>query len=253
MKKKNPNVELERALMGPETPRKENVSKRENRWRYVYISTLILCAGIALSAIGIAHDKAHGVGRYSYNYIEETPEEEKLITFESYEEETVPASAPISNTDASGTVETINETTEVWYAPDWYDITRMSYMDFRTITAPETLQYQLQNDGLTITDPVTGIRKRADRYMIALGQEFGLTGTEVDVHLKNGVVIPCIIGDSKEYFDTVDGEGRIGNDGGIVEFIVDEGYLPEEVVWLGSNEAQFNFNWQSPVEYIEIY
>jgi hypothetical protein len=126
-------------------------------------------------------------------------------------------------------------------------------MDFRTITAPDTLQYQMQYDGYTVTDGLTGIRKRGDRYMIALGQEFGLTGTEVDVHLENGVEIPCIVGDSKEYFDTINGEGRIGNDGGIVEFIVDTDYLPEEVVWLGSNEAQFDHDWQSPVEYIVIY
>lgn len=264
MKQKKPkkNAALERELMGPE----ESISSRKKsngRWIWVKRSIYASCALLActtLAVAGLSYDRAHGVGRYGYNYIQAPVEEPSstnapLVTAERHEEEeAVDAMAPIADNNSQSEdreIETENGT--VWYAPDWYDLTRMSYMDFRAITAVETLQYQLQYDGYTVTDVVTGIRKRGDRYMIALGQEFGLTGTEVDVHLENGVVIPCIIGDSKEYFDTINGEGRIGADGGIVEFIVDTDYLPEEVVWLGSNEAQFDHGWQSPVEYIVIY
>lgn len=257
-KKTKKNVALERELMGPEKqPRK----KKDGRWtwvkRSIYTSGALLACTV-LAVAGISYDKAHGVGRYSYNYIEpdQDPSSEPLVKVERHEE-AISAMAPIADNNSESKDSEIETETQdggiIWYAPDWYDNTRLSYMDFRTITAPETLQYQLQYDGYTVTDGLTGIRKRGDRYMIALGQEFGLTGTEVDVHLENGVEIPCIIGDSKEYFDTVNGEGRIGNDGGIVEFIVDTDYLPEEVIWLGSNEAQFNHNWQSPVDYIVIY
>lgn len=258
-KKTKKNVALERELMGPE---KQARKKKDGRWawvkRSIYTSGALLACTV-LAVAGISYDKAHGVGRYSYNYIEtpveETSSTDPLVKVERHEEAgAISAMAPIavnSSESEDREIETQNGT--IWYAPDWYDNTRLSYMDFRTITAPETLQYQMQYDGYSFTDALTGIRKRGDRYMIALGQEFGLTGTEVDVHLENGVEIPCIIGDSKEYFDTINGEGRIGNDGGIVEFIVNTDYLPEEVVWLGSNEAQFNHDWQSPVEYIVIY
>ena len=262
MKQKNAkkrNEVLERYLMGPEESiRKKKVGNGRWTWvkRSIYASAALLACTV-LAVAGISYDKAHGVGRYSYNYIE-TPVEssstnDPLIKLERHEE-AVDAMAPIADNSSETEdreIETQNDT--IWYAPDWYDNTRLSYMDYRTITAPETLQYQMQYDGITVTDTLTGIRKRGNRYMIALGQEFGLTGTEVDVHLENGVEIPCIIGDSKEYFDTLNNEGRIGNDGGVVEFIVDTDYLPEEVVWLGSNEAQFNHDWQSPVEYIVIY
>jgi hypothetical protein len=262
-KSKSKNVALERELMGPEgsmQPRQPR--KKKNRWiwleRAIYVSgTLLACT--VLAAVGISYDRAHGVGRYGYNF-EPDPDpsstNEPLVKVERHEE-AIGAMAPIADNNSESKDSEIETETQdggiIWYAPDWYDNTRLSYMDFRTITAPDTLQYQMQYDGYTVTDGLTGIRKRGDRYMIALGQEFGLTGTEVDVHLENGVEIPCIVGDSKEYFDTINGEGRIGNDGGIVEFIVDTDYLPEEVVWLGSNEAQFDHDWQSPVEYIVIY
>ena len=269
MKQKNAkkNVALERELMGPNEDM-TNVSKKKKNSRWVWLERSIYASGtllacMVLAAAGISYDKAHGVGRYSYNYINKTPVGETassttdpLIKLERHEE-AVDAMAPIADNNSESKDSEIETETQdgsiIWYAPDWYDSTRLSYMDFRTITAPETLQYQLQYDGYTVTDWVTGIRKRGDRYMIAIGQEFGLTGTEVDVYLENGVEIPCIIGDSKEYFDTINNEGRIGNDGGVVEFIVDTDYLPEEVVWLGSNEAQFNHDWQSPVDYIVIY
>lgn len=32
----------------------------------------------------------------------------------------------------------------VWYSPDWYQDTRMSYMDYRTITDPDSEQWALQ-------------------------------------------------------------------------------------------------------------
>lgn len=139
----------------------------------------------------------------------------------------------------------------VWYSPDWYQDTRMSYMDWRTITDPDSEQWALQQ--YCYTDPTTGIRMCNGRYCIALGQEHtDRKGQYVDVTLDNGIVINCIVADCKRYCDTQGGYGVIGADGGIIEFVVDEDYLPYDVALMGSNEAQFDWTWQSPVRKVVI-
>lgn len=139
----------------------------------------------------------------------------------------------------------------VWYSPDWYQDTRMSYMDWRTITDPDSEQWALQQH--CYTDPTTGIRMCNGRYCIAIGQEHtDRKGQYVDVTLDNGVTLNCIVADCKRYCDTQGGYGVIGADGGIVEFVVDEDYLPEDVILMGSNEAQFDWAWQSPVRKVVV-
>lgn len=139
----------------------------------------------------------------------------------------------------------------VWYSPDWYQDTRMSYMDWRTITDTESEQWALQQ--YCYTDPATGIRMCNGRYCIALGQEHtDRKGQYVDVTLDNGIVINCIVADCKRYCDTQGGYGVIGADGGIIEFVVDEDYLPYDVALMGSNEAQFDWTWQSPVRKVVV-
>lgn len=141
---------------------------------------------------------------------------------------------------------------EIYYAPAGYMNTRMSYMDYRTITDTESEQYLLQN-WYGSTDPATGIRLVGGRYCIALGQEItSRKGQFVDVVLENGLRLQCILSDCKRYCDTVDGNGYVGADGGMVEFVVDEDYLPEDVILMGSNEAQFDWAWQSPVKYVVV-
>lgn len=91
------------------------------------------------------------------------------------------------------------------------------------------------------------------RYCIALGQEHtDRKGQYVDVTLDNGIVIQCIVADCKQYCDTQGGYGVIGADGGIIEFVVDADYLPYDVTLMGSNEAQFDWAWQSPVRKIVV-
>ena len=142
---------------------------------------------------------------------------------------------------------------EIYYAPSWYQNTRMSYMDYRTITDTESEQYMLQA-WYGSTDPETGIRLVGGRYCIALGQEItSRKGQFVDVVLENGLHLQCVLADCKRYCDTDGGNGYVGADGGMVEFVVDEDYLPEDVILMGSNEAQFNWAWQSPVKYVIVY
>jgi len=142
---------------------------------------------------------------------------------------------------------------EIYYAPSGYQSTRMSYMDYRTITDTESEQYMLQA-WYGSTDPTTGIRLVGGRYCIALGQEItSRKGQFVDVVLENGLRLQCVLSDCKRYCDTVDGNGYVGADGGMIEFVVDEDYLPEDVILMGSNEAQFDWAWQSPVKYVIVY
>lgn len=142
---------------------------------------------------------------------------------------------------------------EIYYAPSGYKSTRMSYMDYRMITDTESEQYELQA-WYGSTDPTTGIRLVGGRYCIALGQEItSRKGQFVDVVLENGLRLQCVLSDCKRYCDTVNGDGYVGADGGMVEFVVDEEYLPEDVILMGSNEAQFNWAWQSPVKYVVVY
>lgn len=142
---------------------------------------------------------------------------------------------------------------EIFYAPSGYQSTRMSYMDYRTITDTSSEQYMLQS-WYGSTDPTTGIRLVGGRYCIALGQEItSEKGQFVDVVLENGLRLHCVLADCKRYCDTVGESGYVGADGGMVEFVVDEDYLPEDVILMGSNEAQFNWAWQSPVKYVIVY
>lgn len=236
-------------------------SRKESDNRFGWFITSSCFAGIVIAVVAIL---AGAVTGPTYSMVENSTSERvsgmrNVVPFEESErfaQESLTESNP--EPTESSEVETleVEETSDiierVWYAPEWYDSTRMSYMDYRTITCEGTLQWELQNDGWTSTDPNTGIRMRGGRYMIALGQTFGLTGTKVNVHLQNGAEIPCILGDSKEWCDTLDGEGVIGADTGTVEFIVEEEFLPDDVIELGSNELQFNGYWQSPVSYIEV-
>jgi hypothetical protein len=134
--------------------------------------------------------------------------------------------------------------------PYWWSDTRMSYMDWRTITDPTSEQWALQQRAYT--DSETGIRMVDGRYCVAVGSSISVDkGALMNVTLQNGVTIPCILADCKQDCDTID--TLVGADGGIVEFVVTTEMLPGDVQILGSNEAQFNYLWQSPVESIFLY
>lgn len=138
----------------------------------------------------------------------------------------------------------------VLFPPEWWEDTRMSYMDYRTITDPTSDQWRLQQKATT--DPVTGIRTVNGRFCVAVGSAITVEkGAYIDVTLQNGVRIPCVLADCKRDCDTID--TFVGADGGIVEFVVDTDVLPDKVQLLGSNEAQFNFYWASPVEKIFVW
>lgn len=126
---------------------------------------------------------------------------------------------------------------------------RKSYMDYKAINRVTSPQYRLQ--GQAVTD-ANGIRVVDGRYCIALGSYYSHNvGQYVDVVLENGTVIPCIIGDCKADCDTSDGNS-VGNDGSVVEFIVDTPSLDSEVKSSG-NCSKCSTSWDSEVKEIRLY
>lgn len=71
-----------------------------------------------------------------------------------------------------------------------------------------------------------GMRKVGKRYCVALGSYYTTTiGTEFDLIMADGRVIPCILGDVKSDQHTDAKHQRGNNDGCVAEFIVDDSKL----------------------------
>ena len=105
-----------------------------------------------------------------------------------------------------------------------------SYMSYRAITDKNSKQYKLQKKAKTNSK---GIRTVNGRYCIAMGSYYATKiGTKIDLVMKNGKVIKCILADQKANRDT-DATHRYTSDGSIVEFIVDIDRLPKKVKLMG--------------------
>lgn len=132
---------------------------------------------------------------------------------------------------------------------------RFSYMDWRTITDQTSDQWKLQN-WYSITDWSTGIRTVNGRYSVAVGSTVSVEkGRYIDVYLENGTIIPCVISDTKADYDTWGNEGIVGNDGSVIEFIVDTDVM--SVIDIGSVTAMGDYkylsdDWNSPVDHIDV-
>lgn len=123
-----------------------------------------------------------------------------------------------------------------------------SYLRYSQITNPSR-QLDLQN---VATTDEHGFRTVNGRYCIAVGTYFNApVGTYVDLRLKNGVRIKCIVGDIKADKDT-DKRNIFTRNGCCSEFIVDEKELPDNTRSKG-NMSFINRKWGSPVQYIYVY
>ena len=117
-------------------------------------------------------------------------------------------------------------------APRWIEMdvpsnnSFKSYMGAHKITDTTSAQYQLKSEYL---DSACGIKLVDDRYVIAIGTYYTETvGTRVDLVMKNGEVVPCIVGDVKKNKDT-DATNRQHNvDGSVIEFVVNADTLSSE-------------------------
>lgn len=91
-----------------------------------------------------------------------------------------------------------------------------------SIFSTGTPQWNLQQKAYT---GAYGIRMVKGRYCIAMGSRFSSKiGTKIDIQLKNGKNLPCILGDQKANKDT-DSTNSYDGHGCYVEFIVDRSNL----------------------------
>lgn len=112
----------------------------------------------------------------------------------------------------------------VYEIPSWIDSSFKAYMDYRNITAVNSVQYDMQYNWGAYTDEY-GIRKIGDDYCVALGT--GITsgcGERFRVTLDTGSTFTVIVGDVKADVDTdITNTYRPmgGARGNVIEFIVD--------------------------------
>lgn len=124
-----------------------------------------------------------------------------------------------------------------------------SFMDYRCITNTSSRQYKLQKKAYTGS---YGIRQVDGRYCIAVGSYYTeKIGTYIDLVLKNGTVIPCILADCKANKDT-DGKNQKTADGSLIEFVVDTPKLSKKVRIRG-DVAYSTKAWNSKIVKIKIH
>lgn len=102
----------------------------------------------------------------------------------------------------------------------------ISDMGYRALSCRTSAQWKLQHwEGHVKTDEETGIRVVTDsegiqRYCVAMGTYYGLTGTKLRIVFKSGISVNVIIGDSKSDNET-DSKHQFHESGdqSIVEYI----------------------------------
>lgn len=101
-----------------------------------------------------------------------------------------------------------------------------TYMDWRKVTCKSAPQYHVLNAENAWTNEKTGIRMVDDRICIAIGLGYGFSpGDRINVHLTNGEVVKCIIGDMKAPMDCDETNRFQATDGSVVEIIIDGRYF----------------------------
>lgn len=141
-----------------------------------------------------------------------------------------------------------NASYKTYYAPKNGMKTFMSY---KAITSKRSPQYKLQKKAYNGN---YGIRQVDGRYCVAVGSAYTTEiGTYIDLVLKNGTVIPCILADCKADKDT-DSTNRVHSiDGSLAEFvIVGMSSIPSAVRQSGSFNSACP-EWNSEVAQIRIY
>ena len=111
-----------------------------------------------------------------------------------------------------------------------------TFMGYDSVTSKTSRQWYILNDEkYSWSDTETGFRMFGDRICIAIGQRYALPGDKVDVVMKNGSIIRCIVGDAKSTLDTDVTMSYQKYDGSVIEMIVDYNYFngfsqyPEEL------------------------
>ena len=130
---------------------------------------------------------------------------------------------------------------------------------YTAITVVNSPQYRLQQ--LAVNDE-QGIRIVKDpqgewRYCVAL-PVFWAGGTSKDIgkcvnlHMENGAVLKCVLGDTKKKEHSLGGAGLYGRRGELVEVQVDGSKIPA-IVRDSGNASFFGDEWRGEVRYIEVF
>lgn len=96
------------------------------------------------------------------------------------------------------------------------------YMDRTAVTDSSTKNYEICRNASVNND---GTLSYNGRTVIAIGQKYGKPGTKLDITLKKDDgkqhTVNAIVGDSKKYCDTENGQGWVAADGSVLEIVVD--------------------------------
>jgi hypothetical protein len=111
-----------------------------------------------------------------------------------------------------------------------------TYMPYTLVTSKSSAQYKFLYSDACYTDPETGLRMSEGRYCIAVGTFYASKiGTKINLIMKNGSTVECILGDVKADIHTDETNRFQAVDGSVVEMIVDYNYFhstsqyPEEL------------------------
>lgn len=107
---------------------------------------------------------------------------------------------------------------------------RKPWMDYRAVTDTSSVQYELlsrawhADSGLLYVDGC---------LCVALGSRWGSVGSRYLFTMSTGEEVPVIKCDEKQDIHTAGGEGWTGEDGHLIEMIVDTDCLDEEAMLMG--------------------
>lgn len=120
---------------------------------------------------------------------------------------------------------------ELWemWTHDTANSQKMTYMDYRAITNKASNQYKFQQRDDVWVDEYGFLVQNSEWYVVAMGSYWGKIGDKFIIHLENGEIISCVLGDIKSDRHTDRQNYAHERDGHVVEFLIDSGssYMKE--------------------------
>lgn len=110
------------------------------------------------------------------------------------------------------------------------------WMDYRTITDKSSRQWSIVRGNKVRVDD-DGLMYVDQYLLVALGTKFGGVGDRLQLKMDTGEIIDVMIADQKQDTHTKNGNGWNGNNGHIIELVVDSTRLPSDVKRSGSCDA----------------
>lgn len=114
---------------------------------------------------------------------------------------------------------------ELWemWTHDTANSQKMTYMDYRAITNKASNQYKFQQRDDVWVDEYGFLVQNSEWCVVAMGSYWGKIGDKFIIHLENGEIISCVLGDIKSNRHTDRQNYAHESDGHVVEFLIDSG------------------------------